>query len=173
MGDQRGLSSGSNWPGGMQHLPPPREPSWGPYPPGLFLTQGLGSTGFLQRPPNGGCFFHGGPFNGGLAEAGWALPEMDVSGWSSRNPSSRATLPKTVSLGKEMYGSITPLNSRTLPAKRHGWPGVGGLDFSTQDWRACAYASVFFNCSSLQGNSGSGSGRKSFWQRHLGARGAR
>ena len=87
----------------MQHFPPPRELNWGPYPPYWLLTQGLGSTGFLLRPPNGGCFLYGSIFNrgcflcgslfnGGLAEAGWALPEMVVSSWYSRNPSSGTTL---------------------------------------------------------------------------------
>ena len=69
MGDWRGLSSGSNWLGGVQHFPPARELSWGPCPLGWFLTQGLGSTGFLQRPLNGGCFFHGSLFNGGVGRS--------------------------------------------------------------------------------------------------------
>ena len=54
MGDQRGLSSGGNWPGGMQYFSPPGEPRWGGiYPLGLFLTQCLGSTWFLKRSPAG------------------------------------------------------------------------------------------------------------------------
>ena len=45
---------------------------------------------------------------------------------------------KMVSSEKVMYGSITSLSSRMLPAKRCGWPRVGGLDFFAQDWRICA-----------------------------------
>ena len=62
---------------------------WAPY---------LGSGRYWAPPeaPNWGCFF-----NGGLEGAGWALPEMVISGWSSRNPSGGAILFKMVSLGKE------------------------------------------------------------------------
>ena len=54
----------------MQHFPLPRELNWGPYPPGWLLTQSLGSTGFLPRPPNGGCFLCGSLLNGGFGR-GW------------------------------------------------------------------------------------------------------
>ena len=70
MGDLRGLSSSSNWPGGMQHFPLTREPNWGTYPPGWLLTWALGSTGFLLRPPSGGCFLHSSIFNGRVGR-GW------------------------------------------------------------------------------------------------------
>ena len=138
-GDCRDQSSSSNQLGGMQHFSPPREPSWGSlYLHFSLLTWYLGSTWFLKRFPNWGFFLHGGLFNGRAGGGQLGTPGLVVLGWSSRNPSGGATPPRMASWKKEMYSSITSLNSRMLPAKRCGWPSVGGLDFSTQYWRACA-----------------------------------
>ena len=76
-GGWRGLSSGSNWPGGMQHLSPPRKPNWGGfYRNGLFPVQCLGSTQFLQRPPPGAVSSAEASSMGELEEAGRTLSGM-------------------------------------------------------------------------------------------------
>ena len=74
--------------------------------------------------------------DGTLVEAGGASLEMEV--WLPKNPSSRATLPKTISSENETYHSIILCNSRTDPAKRHGQPGIGRLVLSDQYYRAWA-----------------------------------
>ena len=61
---------------------------------------------------------------------------MDVGGASlgvevqlPKNPSGRATLPKTVSSENETYWSIILCSSRTDSAKMCGWPGIGDWSF--------------------------------------------
>ena len=173
-GDQRGLSSGGNQPGGMQHFSPPGELSSGSL---YFICSSHGIWGVVgpsRGPLMGAASSMAASSMGMSVEAGWALPGTVVSAWSSRNPSSGATPSRTVSSKKDMYCFIISLNSRTLSTKRHGQPGIGSLDFSAQYWRACTYAMVFSNCSSLifwQGNFESGGEGKSFQWRHLGASG--
>ena len=57
-----------------------------------------------------------------LVDAGWALSGAVFSYWVVRDLSGRATLSKTALSGKKTKHFIGSLNSKTLPAKRHGWP---------------------------------------------------
>ena len=91
---------------------PPEVSQWGPLLPQQPLQWGVGRS-WLGTPRNG-CLW-------------LVLQESFQWGYTAQDGIIR----------ERDIGSITSLNSRMLPTKRHGWPGVGGLDFSTQDWRAC------------------------------------
>ena len=135
---QRGLSSSSDWPGGVQHFLPTEEPVWG----NLYLCL------LLMRHPGCSQFFRGLPmwaassmatFSVGTSvKVSGASPEMVNSVWFLRNSSGRATLSKTISSEKETYHSIISHNLRADLAKRHGWPGIGGLALSAQYCRVWA-----------------------------------
>ena len=120
-----GLSIGGNlcscnhWPGGLEHLITTREPIWRLLLPSWF--HGYMCSGFLYR---GGSLWWLGTL--GVASLGWVMGDS----------SGRATPLNMSSSVKGTKHFISSLSSTTLPTNRHGWPSVGGLAFSAQNWRA-------------------------------------
>ena len=134
----RGLSSSSNWWRGVQHFPSTGELIWGSSDLCLLLMWHLGCSRFLKGSPERGCLHHGDLFYWNMVEVGRDSPGMVTLAQSLKNPSSGATLSRMVSSEKDTYCSILSLNSRTHLARRHGWPSIGRLDFSTQYCRVWA-----------------------------------
>ena len=116
MGDWRGLSSGGNWLGGVQHFSPPKELSWGSLYLPLLLTWYLGSSWFLNRPPQCLLLLPQQPFRW---ECQWrpAGHSQEKLSWSGPQETLLVGLqhPGGHHQRKEMYHSIVSLNSRTLP----------------------------------------------------------
>ena len=86
---------------------------------------------------------------------------VETEAWLLKNPPGRAMQSKMILSENGTYCSIIFCSS-----KGHGQPGLDGLAFLAQYWRACAYATVFSHCSSQrsqQENLRSGGERKSFW----------
>ena len=159
---QRGLSSGGNWLGRVQYFCPTRELIGGSLYLCPLLTLYLGRGQFLCKLANDYCqvgqSLKGPPGRvaplkitsvdaassmgsssvGISVKASWVFLGIVTPVQSSRYLPCRLTPSKMASLEKDMYGSIVLLSSRMHLTKRHGWPSIGGLDFSVQFCRTCA-----------------------------------
>ena len=84
--EPEGFVCGGNWPGGVQHFPPPRELSWWSLHLHPLLTWYLGSSWFLKSPPNGSYFFHGGLFYGSVSGGWLGTPRNSCLGLVLKKP---------------------------------------------------------------------------------------
>ena len=134
----RGLSSSGDWPGGVQHFLPTGNCFGGASTFAHFSCSTLGVVGSQRGPLMGTTSSTVTSLVGTLVKAGGACLETVKLVWSLRNPSSKATPSKIVSLEKETYHSIVSLYLRMDLSKRCGWPGVGRLAFSALYCKAWA-----------------------------------
>ena len=146
------------------------------------VTMGLEGCSTFSQPGDlfGGLFSAAGSMvipmvsslMGVLASIGWALWGVTSLGRMMGVSSGRAMPLNTSSLEKERVALHLFLKLYCAPTKRHGLPSIGGLTFSTPNWRTWAYATTFshgISQISWQAKIESGGGKKLFWQRHGGA----
>ena len=142
-----GISPADHWLDGMQYLCPSREITMGSLSLSLVFTLHRGNIWLSCWLTHGGLWVVGSSVGSSigatssvgtsagansLVESSWIFSGIVAWVCPSRDLSKGAAPSRMPSLEKATYVSIAILNSSMHLAKRHGWPGIGRLDFSTQ-----------------------------------------